>query len=53
MKRKLHLKEAKLLKSVMPSLNTENWLIDKKYPTEWHLVHKNTGTLKRVPICEW
>ncbi|WP_438799338.1 DUF6906 family protein [Brevibacillus laterosporus] len=37
----------------MPSLNTENWLIDKKYPTEWHLVQKNTGTLKRVPICGW
>ena len=30
-------------------LNSRNWFIVKNTSEEWHLVHRETGTLKIVP----
>ncbi|MED4749918.1 DUF6906 family protein [Brevibacillus choshinensis] len=48
--RGLQLKEKLFLKQLQPKLQPDNWLIRKKLPTEWHLEHKDTGTMKIVSL---
>ena len=42
------LRQKKLIQAV--GWNPQNWLVSKHTPKEMHLVHRNTGTRKVIPL---